>query len=261
MPQPPDIKPPSQRRQPSGATTHFGFQSVAEDDKASLVGAVFDSVAPRYDLMNDLMSIGIHRLWKAALMDRLYPRPRMRLLDVGGGTGDIATRFRMRGGGHVTVLDINKEMLAIGRDRAINLGLLDGIAWVSGDAERLPMEDSSVDAYTTAFCIRNVTHVERALREARRVLRPGGQFLCLEFSRVALPLLDRLYDAYSFHLLPALGQMVAGDRQAYVYLAESIRRFPPREAFAAMIAEAGLDRVQASNLSGGIAAIHSAWRI
>lgn len=261
MSQPRDIKPPPQRRQHAGATTHFGFKSVAEDEKASLVGAVFDSVAPRYDLMNDLMSLGIHRLWKAALMDRLNPRPRMRLLDVGGGTGDIAIRFRMRGGGHVTVLDINKEMLAVGRDRAIDRGLLDGIAWVSGDAERLPIEDGSVDAYTTAFCIRNVTRVERALREARRVLRPGGRFLCLEFSRVALPLLGRLYDAYSFRLLPALGQVVAGDREAYVYLAESIRRFPPREAFAAMIAEAGLDRVQACNLSGGIAAIHSAWRI
>ncbi len=261
MPQPRETKQPHRRQQPAGATTHFGFQSIAEDEKASLVGAVFDSVAPRYDLMNDLMSLGIHRLWKAALMDRLNPRPRMQLLDVGGGTGDIAARFRMRGGGHATVLDINKEMLAVGRDRAIDRGLLAGITWVAGDAECLPMENNSVDAYTTAFCIRNVTRVERALREARRVLRPGGRFLCLEFSQVALPLLGQLYDAYSFHLLPALGQAVAGDRQAYVYLVESIRRFPPQEAFATMIAEAGLDQVRVYNLSGGIAAIHSAWRI
>jgi demethylmenaquinone methyltransferase/2-methoxy-6-polyprenyl-1,4-benzoquinol methylase len=176
------------------ATTHFGFRTVREAEKSSLVGAVFDSVAGRYDLMNDLMSGGVHRWWKSAMIDWLNPRPGMRLLDVGGGTGDIALRFRERGGGPVFVLDINREMLMVGRDRAIDRGALDGVDWVCGDAERLPIADSSVDAYTIAFAIRNVTRIDAALREARRVLRPGGRFLCLEFSRVGLPVLDRLYD-------------------------------------------------------------------
>ncbi len=250
----------SERPGADGATTHFGYREVAEDDKESLVRDVFDSVASRYDLMNDLMSVGIHRLWKAALMDWLGPRPDMSLLDVGGGTGDIARRFRRRGGGHVWVCDINTEMLATGRDRAIDRGHLEGITWVCGDAERLPIADASVDAYTIAFCIRNVTRIDHALAEARRVLKPGGRFLCLEFSQVVVPVLDRLYDAYSFHVLPALGQMVTGNREAYQYLAESIRRFPAQDAFAAMIAAAGLDQVRVRNLSAGIAAIHSAWR-
>ncbi len=248
-------------QKPSSETTHFGFRSVEATEKASLVRDVFDSVAERYDLMNDLMSLGIHRLWKRALINQLNPQPHMRLLDVGGGTGDIAFRFLDRGGGAVTVCDINQEMLNVGRDRALDSGRLSGLDWITGDAEKLPVADSSYDAYTIAFCIRNVTHIEAALKEARRVLKPGGRFLCLEFSRVVLPLLDRLYDTYSFRVLPVLGEAVTDDRDAYQYLAESIRQFPPQDDFAAMIGEAGLEQASYRNLSGGIAAIHSAWRI
>ncbi len=255
------MSPPSPRPPREEAETHFGYRTVAESEKATLVKSVFERVAPRYDLMNDLMSGGIHRLWKAAMIDWLNPQASMRLLDVGGGTGDIAVRFLDRGGGSVVVVDINEEMLTVGRDRAIDRGRLAEIAWLCGDAERLPIADASVDAYTTAFCLRNVTHIPAALREARRVLKPGGHFLCLEFSRVALPVLDRLYDAYSFTVLPALGRVVAGDTDAYRYLAESIRRFPAQQPFARMIAESGLQRVRYRSLSGGIAAIHSAWRI
>ncbi len=245
---------------PKDKTTHFGRRTVGEDEKASLVGEVFSSVAGKYDLMNDLMSLGVHRLWKADLIARLQPRADMKLLDVGGGTGDIAFRFLNGGGGEVTVLDINEEMLGVGRDRAIDRGLLKGITWTQGDAENLPFGDDTFDAYTTAFCIRNVTHVERALSEARRVLKPGGHFLCLEFSKVALKGLDKIYDTYSFSVLPWLGQMVAGDRESYQYLAESIRRFPDQQTFKAMIEAAGLDVASYTNLSGGISCIHSAWR-
>jgi demethylmenaquinone methyltransferase/2-methoxy-6-polyprenyl-1,4-benzoquinol methylase len=241
--------------------THFGFRSVPEQEKATLVKDVFDRVARRYDLMNDLMSGGIHRLWKAAMIDWLNPQPTMHLLDVGGGTGDIAFRFLARGGGRVIVADINEEMLQVGRDRAIDRGHVADIAWLCADAERLPVADASVDAYTTAFCLRNVTRIPAALAEARRVLKPGGHFLCLEFSRVSLPLLDRLYDAYSFTVLPTLGRFVAGNAEAYRYLAESIRRFPAQQPFARMIAASGLKNVRYRSLSGGIAAIHSAWRI
>ena len=254
-PRPADPSPPH-----AGASTHFGFRTVGIEEKASLVGDVFTSVAGRYDLMNDLMSGGIHRLWKEAMIDWLNPRPGMRILDVGDGTGDIAFRIRAHGGGPVIVCDVNEAMLTVGRDRGIERGLIEGISWVCGDAERLPIADASVDAYTIAFCLRNVTRAEAALKEARRVLRPGGRFLCLEFSRVILPVLDRLYDLYSFRVLPLLGQMVAGNADAYRYLAESIRRFPSQERFASMIAAAGLDLVKYRNLSGGIAAIHSAWR-
>ncbi|MBC8337773.1 MAG: bifunctional demethylmenaquinone methyltransferase/2-methoxy-6-polyprenyl-1,4-benzoquinol methylase UbiE [Rhodospirillales bacterium] len=246
---------------PGPETTHFGYRNVPEDEKRSLVRGVFDSVAPRYDLMNDLMSLGIHRLWKRTLIGWLRPRPEMSLVDVGGGTGDIALRFLERGGGDVTVIDINKEMLKVGRGRAIDRGILENIRWLDGDAEDLPVEDASYDVYTTAFCIRNVTHIEKALSEARRVLKPGGRFLCLEFSHVVLPMLDKLYDTYSFRVLPALGEQVAGDREAYQYLAESIRRFPDQNTFAKMIRDAGLEQVKVRNLSGGIAAIHSAWRV
>lgn len=244
----------------ASSTTHFGFRTVDTDDKTDLVKGVFDSVARRYDLMNDLMSGGIHRLWKKVMIDRLNPRPQMRVLDVGGGTGDIAFRILERAAASVAVVDINEEMLAVGRDRALKLGRLADINWICGNAEKLPFADASMDAYTIAFCIRNVTHISEALNEARRVLKPGGHFLCLEFSRVAIPALDRLYDAYSFRVLPALGQAVTGDGDAYRYLAESIRRFPSQEAFARMIGEAGLDLLKYRNLSGGIAALHSAWR-
>jgi demethylmenaquinone methyltransferase / 2-methoxy-6-polyprenyl-1,4-benzoquinol methylase len=241
-------------------TTHFGFRTVATEDKAGLVRDVFESVASRYDLMNDLMSLGIHRLWKKAFIDWLRPRPGMQLLDVGGGTGDIAFAFLERGGAAVTVCDVNTEMLAVGRDRAIDRGLLDGLEWTCGNAEDLPFPDSGFDAYTISFCLRNVTDIPAALREAKRVLKPGGRFMCLEFSQVILPVLDKLYDSWSFRVLPALGERIAGNRDAYQYLAESIRRFPDQETFAEMIAEAGLSRVTYRNLSGGIAAMHSAWR-
>ncbi len=243
------------------STTHFGFQEVREDQKAALVREVFDGVARRYDLMNDLMSLGVHRLWKAAFIDWLRPRPGMALLDVGGGTGDIAFRFRDKGGGPVVVCDINREMLSVGRDRALDRGFVDGIDWVCGDAERLPVADASVDAYTIAFCLRNVTHIDAALAEARRVLRPGGRFMCLEFSHVVLPLLQPIYDQYSFKVLPVLGEMVAQNREAYQYLVESIRRFPDQADLAARVEAVGLERVSVRNLSGGIAAIHSAWRL
>jgi demethylmenaquinone methyltransferase/2-methoxy-6-polyprenyl-1,4-benzoquinol methylase len=242
-------------------TTHFGFKTVAEQEKASLVKAVFDSVAPSYDLMNDLMSLGIHRLWKDAFIDAVKPRPGEHLLDVAGGTGDIAFRFLKRGGSQVTVCDINAEMLKVGRERAIDKGFLQGLDWVVGDAEALPVPDASVDAYTIAFGLRNVTHVDQALREARRVLKPGGRFFCLEFSRVVLPVFDKIYDTYSFSVLPWLGAKVAGDPAAYQYLAESIRRFPAQEELVGMMEEAGLEKARYRNLSGGIAAIHSAWRL
>lgn len=242
-------------------TTHFGFRDVLDAEKASLVKGVFDSVASNYDVMNDLMSLGVHRLWKNTLIDTLRPHSGMSLLDVGGGTGDIAFRFLEKGGRKVTVCDINQEMLTQGRDRAINLGHLDGLTWMVGDAENLPVESASVDAFTIAFCIRNVTHIEQALAESRRVLKPGGRFLCLEFSRVALPLLEPAYDTYSFKVLPWLGEKIANDREAYQYLAESIRQFPDQQRFEQMITDAGLGRASHRNLSGGIAALHSAWRI
>ncbi len=244
-----------------GPTADFGFRAVPREEKERLVRDVFDSVARRYDLMNDLMSGGVHRLWKDILVDRLRPRAGMELLDLAGGTGDIAFRVLKRApGAHVTVCDINASMLGVGRNRALDHGRVHGIDWVCGDAEALPFEDGSADAYTIAFGLRNVTDKDAALREAYRVLRPGGHFLCLEFSQVALPLLGPIYDRYSFKALPAIGRMVAGDRDAYQYLAESIRMFPPQQELAGMMREAGFDLVDWQNLSGGICAIHSGWR-
>ncbi|MHA1537387.1 MAG: class I SAM-dependent methyltransferase [Alphaproteobacteria bacterium] len=241
----------------------FGFRRVPEGEREGLVRAVFDSVAGRYDLMNDLMSGGVHRLWKSALIDTLAPRAGMHLLDVAGGTGDIAFRFldRLEGRGRASVCDINREMLSVGRDRALDRGIVGGIEWLCGDAEALPLADASVDAYTIAFGLRNVGGIDQALAEARRVLRPGGRFLCLEFSRVVLPVLDRLYERYSFAVVPAIGAAVTGDRAAYQYLVESIAMFPSQEALAARVVGAGFERVGYRNLSGGIAAIHSAWRL
>jgi demethylmenaquinone methyltransferase / 2-methoxy-6-polyprenyl-1,4-benzoquinol methylase len=242
-------------------TTHFGFRDVPENQKASMVREVFDTVASKYDLMNDLMSGGVHRLWKDSFINELKPRPGMKLLDVAGGTGDIAFRFLKNGGGAVTVCDINYEMLYVGRDRAADHGILQNINWTVGDAQKLPLPDQSVDAYTIAFGIRNVTRITEALSEAYRVLRPGGKFQCLEFSKVVVPGFDKLYDTYSFKLLPEIGRMIAGNREAYQYLAESIRQFPDQETFASMIRDAGFERVKYRNLSGGIAAIHSGWRV
>ncbi len=246
-------------------TASFGFRDVPEAEKEGLVRGVFSSVASRYDLMNDLMSGGIHRIWKDAMVEWLNPQPDWRALDVAGGTGDIAMRItaltRARGdAAKVTVCDINQDMLREGKRRA-GAKREDTIAWVVGDAECLPFPDGAFDGYTIAFGIRNVTHIDRALSEARRVLKPGGRFLCLEFSHVDVPGLDKLYDAYSFNLLPRIGGLVAGDADSYRYLAESIRRFPSREKFAAMITDAGLSQVKVRALSGGIVAMHSAWRV
>jgi demethylmenaquinone methyltransferase / 2-methoxy-6-polyprenyl-1,4-benzoquinol methylase len=247
--------------------TDFGFRRVPEEEKAPLVRAIFGSVAARYDLMNDLMSAGVHRWWKAEMVAQLKPRPRQRLLDVAGGTGDIALRAlpRLAQGraaeGSAIVCDVSEAMLAIGRARALDQGILAGIEWMCADAERLPVTDRSVDLYTIGFGLRNVTHMHRALAEARRVLKPGGRFLCLEFTPEITPLLQPLYDIYSFQIVPLLGQVVTGDRDAYAYLVESIRRFPRQSELAGMIAGAGLDQVKFRNLTGGVAALHSAWRV
>ena len=248
---------------PQSRETDFGFRRVSEADKTRLVKDVFARVAWRYDLMNDLMSGGIHRRWKAFLIDRLAPRPGQVLLDLAGGTGDIARRLLRRAGAgaRVVVCDINEPMLRRGRDRALDAGVFRDILWLAGDAADLPLGSASVDACTISFGLRNVTRVAAALREIRRVLRPGGQFLCLEFSRVEAPMLRRAYDLYSFAVLPRLGQAVAHDRDAYQYLVESIRRFPPQADLAAMMREAGFEQVSWRNLSGGIAAIHSGWRL
>jgi demethylmenaquinone methyltransferase/2-methoxy-6-polyprenyl-1,4-benzoquinol methylase len=244
----------------SGPTTHFGRQTIPEAEKAPRVRGVFTSVASKYDLMNDAMSLGIHRLWKDALIDWLAPRPGMRLIDVAGGTGDIAFRFldRLKGRGEVTVLDMTAAMLEEGRARA---GGRQGLTWVCGDAMALPFPDQSFDAWTISFGIRNVTRIADALGEAFRVLRPGGRLLILEFSALPVPLMQKAYDLYSFALIPRMGQALTGDRASYQYLVESIRRFPAQEPFADMIRAAGFEQVSYRNLSFGIAALHSGWKL
>jgi demethylmenaquinone methyltransferase/2-methoxy-6-polyprenyl-1,4-benzoquinol methylase len=246
----------------------FGARRVPEEEKAPLVRAVFDSVAPRYDLMNDLMSGGIHRFWKAQLVAWLKPRPGQVLLDVAGGTGDVALRALPRLVVQQAVLvpsivvcDTSEGMLEIGRARALDQGILEGIEWVCADAERLPIADRSFDLFTIAFGLRNVTRIDAALAEARRTLKPGGRFVCLEFTPEITPFLQPAYDLYSFHIVPRLGQMVAGNWEAYTYLVESIRRFPRQSELCEMIARAGLDQVKFRNLTGGVAALHSAWRL
>jgi demethylmenaquinone methyltransferase / 2-methoxy-6-polyprenyl-1,4-benzoquinol methylase len=243
----------------------FGFRDVEVGAKQGLVDAVFHKVASRYDLMNDLMSAGLHRVWKDAMVSWLAP-PTGRgfeVLDVAGGTGDIAFRIvgRSRGNARAVVCDINTSMLEVGRERAEKRGLAEKVDFIEGNAEVLPFENGRFDAYTIAFGIRNVPRIEMALAEAYRVLKPGGRFLCLEFSSVDVPGLDRIYDLYSLHLIPEMGRMVAGDAESYRYLVESIRRFPHQERFAEMIRRAGFSRVSYRNLSGGIAAIHSGWKI
>jgi demethylmenaquinone methyltransferase / 2-methoxy-6-polyprenyl-1,4-benzoquinol methylase len=251
----------------SGDTsTTFGFRTVPEAERQGLVNGVFASVASRYDLMNDLMSGGLHRLWKREFVDMLNaPKSErsFRLIDVAGGTGDIAMRYARKSGPNATALicDISPEMLAVGRRRIEAERLVDRIECVEGNAEALPFERSSFDAYTIAFGIRNVTHIDKALAEAYRVLKPGGRFLCLEFSQCRVPLLDRAYDFHSFEVIPRLGKLAAGDAESYRYLVESIRRFPKQEAFADMVRAAGFSRVTYRDLTGGIAAIHSAWKI
>ncbi|KAL2533435.1 2-methoxy-6-polyprenyl-1 [Abeliophyllum distichum] len=257
--------------------TSFGFKEVREEEKSQMVGNVFTSVASSYDLMNDVMSGGLHRLWKERLVSKLNPFPGMKHLDVAGGTGDVAFRIlesinsvknralldvhddNLLEETKIYVCDINPNMLNVGKKRAQERGLGDNssLIWVEGDAEALKFEDDSMDGYTIAFGIRNVTHIEKALAEACRVLKRGGRFLCLELSHVEVPVFKELYDYYSFSVIPAIGELVAGDRESYQYLVESIRRFPSQEKFASMIAEAGFQKVEYENLVGGVVAIHS----
>ena len=245
----------------------FGYTKIQREDKAGLVRDVFDRVASRYDLMNDLMSGGVHRLWKSTLLDRANPQPGATLIDVAGGTGDMARGFLARAasrpnthgarGARAFVCDVNFEMLSAGKRSAAP----EELAWICGDAERLPLPDSSCDAYVISFGIRNVTDIDAALGEARRVLKFGGQFLCLEFSRPITEGFQKIYDAYSFAAIPWLGEHVAGDRESYQYLVESIRRFPTQDKFAAMIRAAGLGRVAYENLTGGVVALHTGWKL
>jgi demethylmenaquinone methyltransferase / 2-methoxy-6-polyprenyl-1,4-benzoquinol methylase len=249
-----------------GETTHFGFRDVPVGDKQTLVNSVFHSVASRYDLMNDLMSMGLHRVWKDIMINTLNPPKggtRFALLDVAGGTGDIAFRAAKAAGANfrATVCDINPDVLAVGRERAVARHLDDRVSFVEGNAEALAFADRAFDGYTIAFGIRNVPRIDLALSEAFRVLRPGSRFLCLEFSTVDVPGLDRLYELFSFRVIPPLGRAVTGDAESYQYLVESIRKFPRPNAFAEMIRAAGFARVNWQTLSGGIVALHSGWRL
>lgn len=241
--------------------THFGYKTVDENEKSTLVRGVFDSVAARYDVMNDLMSAGLHRVWKNEIVAMLNPQNGMEILDVAGGTGDVAFRLKQKADCNVTVCDINWRMLREGKNRAIDKNLRHGLEWVCGDAENLPLSDNSVDAYTIAFGIRNVTHIDKALSEAYRVLRIGGRFLCLEFSHLQHDILQKIYDAYSFAAIPKIGKMVTGDSESYQYLVESIRRFPKQDEFAKMISAAGFANVTYRNLSQGVVAIHSGRKV
>ena len=254
-----------------GFKTSFGFRDVETGEKAGLVRGVFDSVAGNYDLMNDLMSGGIHRVWKSVLIDRLNPQPGQHLVDVAGGTGDVGISFLKRADDRpnadfrppakAVLCDINHEMLKAGIERKDAAPFTERLSRICGDAEQLPLPDRCADAYTIAFGIRNVTHMEAALKEAYRVLRPGGRFVCLEFSHPVTEGLQKVYDTYSFNVIPWLGERVADDRESYQYLVESIRRFPSQDAFAGMIAKAGFKRVSYENLTAGVAALHFGWRI
>ncbi|XP_073438858.1 2-methoxy-6-polyprenyl-1,4-benzoquinol methylase, mitochondrial isoform X1 [Dendrobates tinctorius] len=280
-----------------GRETHFGFQTVPEEEKGERVYHVFESVAKKYDVMNDSMSLGIHRLWKDWLVRHMNPTPGIQLLDVAGGTGDVAFRFidyiraqrdKMNRhklddqqnlswsdisksyshhqdgslmGSKAVICDINKEMLKVGKEKSLRFGYSEGLSWVAGDAEELPFADEKFDVYTIAFGIRNVTHIDKALEEAYRVLKPGGRFLCLEFSHVNNPILARLYDLYSFQVIPVLGEVIAGDWKSYQYLVESIRRFPPQDEFKEMIEDAGFFSVTYHNLTSGVVAVHSGFKL
>ena len=245
--------------------TSYGFREVAAGEKQPLVNEVFHKVAQRYDVMNDLMSAGMHRVWKSAMVAWLNPpaRPGWRVLDVAGGTGDVAFRIveASARNAHATVLDINGSMLGVGRERAEKKGLAANVDFVEASAEELPFPDRTFDAYTIAFGIRNVPDIDKALREAHRVLKTGGRFLCLEFSEVDMPLLDKAYEQWSFKAIPRIGEAVTGDSEPYSYLVESIRKFPNQENFAAMIRRAGFGRVSFRNYTGGVAAAHSGWKL
>jgi len=248
-----------------GMATSYGFREVADGEKQALVNDVFHKVAKRYDIMNDVMSAGLHRLWKDAMIAALNPRKSLdyKVLDVAGGTGDIAFRTVEASDrqAHATVLDINGSMLGVGAERAEKKGLSQNLTFVEANAEELPFENNSFDAYTIAFGIRNVPHIDVALKEAYRVLKRGGRLLVLEFSEVEMPLLDRFYDSWSFNAIPRFGKMITGDAEPYQYLVESIRKFPNQQDFADMIAKAGFARVNYTNYSGGIAALHSGWKL
>ena len=237
----------------------FGYEDIAAEDKATRVGAVFSSVAKKYDIMNDAMSVGMHRLWKDKFVRRVKPRGGETILDMAGGTGDIA--FRMaREGAAVTVSDINQDMLDVGIERALDRGF-DSLVWSCQNAEQLSFPDRFFDAYTIAFGIRNVTHIDQALSEAFRVLKHGGRFFCLEFSTTQWPGFKEAYDTYSHKLVPRIGELIAGDGESYRYLIESIRRFPPMPEFEAMIQTAGFTRTKVEPILGGLVAIHSGWKI
>lgn len=242
-------------------TASFGFRTVGAGEKQGMVRGVFSSVAESYDIMNDLMSGGMHRLWKNDFVRCVQAGPAAAILDLAGGTGDIAVRLRERTGADVTVCDINADMLRVGQDRQIDRGKAQGLRWVCGNAETLPVPDSSLDVITIAFGLRNVTNIQQALNDAYRALKPGGQWLCLEFSKVTNPVMAKMYDAYSFHAIPKIGQLVAKDRDSYQYLVESIRMFPAQEALLDMMKKAGFERVKYTNLTFGTVAIHQGWKI
>ena len=244
------------------STTHFGFQTVPEDEKAGRVQGVFTSVASKYDIMNDVMSVGIHRIWKDAMMDWLAPRPGQKLLDVAGGTGDISFRFLKRAGsGHSTVLDITESMLVEGRKRAEAEQRANSLDWVVGDAMALPFEDNTFDVYTISFGIRNVTRPQEALNEAYRVLKPGGRLMVLEFSQIPNAAMQKAYDLYSFNVIPKMGKLIADDYDSYQYLVESIRKFPDQNTFLGMVQAAGFANAKYRNLTMGVACLHSGWKI
>ena len=245
---------------------NFGFREVNDSEKEGLVRNVFNSVNNNYDIMNDLMSFGIHRIWKDTMVEWLAPRPTWKIIDVAGGTGDIALKIKRHLGNHInsngiiTVCDINESMVNSGRSKAINKGVLNEIKWTVGNAENLPFTDMEFDAYTIAFGLRNVTNISLALQEAKRVLKPGGRFLCLEFSKLLSPTLDKFYHFYSFSMLPRLGKIITGDREAYKYLAESIKLFPDQNEVCNLMEQNGFKNIKYRNLSNGIVAIHSGWK-
>ena len=244
------------------AHTHFGYQNVPEENKSGLVKEVFNNVSSKYDVMNDLMSVGIHRVWKDTLINWLAPKENQNLLDVAGGTGDIAIRFLNQAkSGNATILDMTESMLQEGTKRITNSSLSSRMRWVVGDAMALPFKKNTFDIYTISFGIRNVTKIDKALSEAFRVLKPGGRIMILEFSKLPNPMMQKAYDLYSFNVIPKIGEIVAGDKDSYQYLVESIRKFPDQVSFANMMTSAGFENVKFRNLTFGVAALHSGWKI